>query len=293
MIKITMKLSRFVLVCSLAAAPITARVHASPPDGYLTEPACGLVEPVGIGVSLPIAPVEGDRSAPRRVLPADMRRSEIEQRIGQWLDRHLRNPDRLRVVCTPAGDGWKSGAFDQIAIDVRGGKLDMVPLSSGKLRLKNVVIDLPRLFTDGEVVITSSGPAEAHLEVSEEGLNSVLADKAEKLKVEQPHIELRDGLVEFSGRMKTLVIKNDVVTAGRFEIVDGAKLNYLPTRLKVGYLALPGAALAALARRFNPIVELARLKPIQGLSFQLERVTVVEGRIILETANGAEIARAR
>lgn len=290
MIKIAMRTSVFVLTSLLAATT----VGAAPPDGYLSGPAFGLAQPIGIGVSLPVSQVEDDEieePLPLREVPSDVRLEEIEQRLGAWLDRKLRNPEKIKVTCAHSGESWRAGHFDEIAVRLEGGKLDMVPVSTGTMRMTNVTIDLPRLFSDGEVVITSKAVAEAHLEVTQDGLNAVLEKKAKRLRVETPHIELADGQVQFTGRMKTLLIKNDVMTAGRFEISDGAKLNFFPTRLKVGYLPLPGAALSALARRFNPIVDLARLKPIRGITFQLERVTVVAGKLILETANGSRIAK--
>jgi hypothetical protein len=119
-----------------------------------------------------------------------------------------------------------------------------------------------------------------------------MTKKAEKLNVERPHIALGDGEVRFSARMRTLIIKNDVVTSGRFEIASGGKLNFHPTSLKVGYLPLPNAALRALANRFNPIMELTRLKPIKGISFAFERVIVGDGVMALETAQGSELATA-
>lgn len=289
---VSMRSLPFVFACCLTSSALCA----GPPDGYLSTPGCGLAEPVGIGVSLPLAQARDaafrvPRAGGRRI-PHDLRIEEIEQRIGAWLDRKLRYPDRLSVRCSRTGDGWRSGHFERIAIEVVGGKLDIVPLAAGRLRLRNVDIDLARLFADGEVLIAGSAPAEAHLEVTAEGLNHVLSRKARRLRVETPCIELLDGQVHFSGRMRTLLIKNDVVTSGRFEIASGAKLNFFPSRLKVGYLPLPGAALGALARRFNPIVDLTRLKPLKGISFRLERVTVAPGRMILETANGSLIAKA-
>jgi hypothetical protein len=255
---------------------------ATPPDGYLGGSDCAM-PPVGVGVSLPV-PMERARSGP----PADITRDEIEQRLGMWLDRKLRYPDTLRV--RTHGDGWKVGQFDRIDVEVEGGKLDVVPLAYAKITFHGVAVDLAQLFSRGEVELSGRTPVEAHLELSEEGLNQVLARKAHRLRVDAPRIELEDGQVHFSGRMKTFVIKNDVLTSGRFTI-NGSGLHYLPSALKVGYLPLPQAALNALARRFNPIVDLGRLKPLKGLAFHLDRVAIEGERLILETAGGARIAK--
>ena len=271
------------VVFLVAACAGASALFAAPPDGYLSEAACGLAEPVGAGLSLPL-PSE------RRVtqVPADLKVEEVEQRIGAWLDRKLHYPEHVRVHCS-RGPGLADGHFDEIRIEIKGGQLDFVPLASGVLRLAPVDIDIPRLWRDSQVDIRGTSFAEAHLEVSEQGLNDVMLKKAEDLKVERPHIALGDGTVRFSARMRTLVIKNDVMTAGRFELTDG-HLNFHPTALKVGFIPLPGAALSALARRFNPILEVKDIHPIKGIAFQLERVVVLPGKLILETSRGDQIA---
>lgn len=263
----------FLLACSTALA--------APPDGYLSGPTCGLAEPVGVGISLPL-----------HVEPADVKVEDIEQRIGAWLDRKLHYPDDVTVHCA-RGPENALGRFSSIEVDVRGGMLDMVPLKGGRLKLTGVTIDLGRLWKTGDVEIIGTSPAEAHLEVTEEGLNDVMTKKAEKLNVERPHIALAHDEVRFSARMRTLIIKNDVVTAGRFEIATGGKLNFHPTSLKVGFLPLPNAALRALANRFNPIMELTRLKPLKGISFAFERVIVEPGVMALETAQGDQLVSAK
>src|SRR5262249_20808969 len=111
----SMRTLLFLFACSVAIA--------APPDGYLSDATCGLAEPVGVGISLPI-----------HVEPAEIKVEDIEQRIGAWLDRKLHYPEDVKVHCSH-GPEAALGRFATIEVEVRGGTLDMVPLKSGRLKL--------------------------------------------------------------------------------------------------------------------------------------------------------------
>jgi hypothetical protein len=214
----------------------------------------------------------------------------VEQRLAAYFDFQFHHPTAIRVQVHPTTPGsWRSGDLGTVELALRGGALDMVPLETGRLSFRGVRVDLSRLLEHGQMRVIGNCAAQGKLVITGTGLDSAIRSRAKELKIDEPHLSIRGDLVCFSALVKTVVIRNRVSTAGRFEIDEASHLVYHPTRLTVGVLPLPGVALRAIARRINPLADVSRLHTIPGVKVNITRLVVADSRLTLETEGGASL----
>ena len=159
-----------------------------------------------------------------------------------------------------AGAHWEKGELGAVEVEMEGGQLDMVPMEHARLSFHDVKVDAPLLLEQGKLRTIGTCTARGQLIVAGTGLDAAIKSRAKDLKIEEPHLVVRGDLVCFSALVKTLIIKNRVSTAGRFEIDELGHLVYHPQRLTVGILPLPSIALNAIARRINPLADVSNLR---------------------------------
>jgi hypothetical protein len=253
---------------TLAQLAIASPLLAIGPDGYLTGPDCALGQPVGAGVSL----------------PPPVTLSDLEHRIGEALDRTFRHPDQLKVKPVPEPDApLSAGKFRRVEVEFTGGALDILPVVKARFIFENVSLDLPLLYQKGELHLTGKTPVEARLITDEAGINQALMRRAKKLKVEDPRITLRHGAVQFSGKIKTFVIKNRIATDGAFQVQPVGKICFIPRRLSVGVMPVPHSIVSSLAHKINPVVEISHLRGLGDLTLNVTRIAVANHQLVIET----------
>jgi hypothetical protein len=298
--------SRFALLLTvvvLAAAGATCA--AAPPDGYLSGPSCALGQPVGVGPALliphasPAKPGSQSSRPPAAVASdpggnsarfAGVTLAEVEQRLAAYLDRAFRHPDALSVqAVAPEGVAPAAGLLEAVHVEIRGGKLDVLPVTHARFRFQDVKLDVPLLVERGDVELAGTSPVEARVVVSEAGLNEALNRRRDHLAIDAPRVEIRDGQVRFSGRLRSRLASASFSTAGTFRLVRGGLLHFVPSRFTVGFLRVPGIALSTIARSINPILDLSRFRCWRGVAFQPGRVLVEGNTLVIESAGAGRL----
>lgn len=112
-------------------------------------------------------------------------------------------------------------------------------------------------FTAQPFRLKSVGHCRLSAAVTESAINAYLdARPTRASRFQFTRVELLDGAVRVSGRLKTPLVGIPASATGRLDVHDG-QLDFIPTDLRVAGIDLPTWLTDELAERVNPLVDLS------------------------------------
>jgi len=138
---------------------------------------------------------------------------------------------------------------------VEGLKFRNLELSFGRTE-----ISLSALLNEGKVrILKSETGSVVDMEITEGDLNTFLRNEAERLKIQEPLVELREeGNLLFRGRCHWWFADASFSTLGKFELRGDKEIHFTPSRVAISEMSMPSFMVAKLVRRINPILSLQK-----------------------------------
>jgi hypothetical protein len=202
----------------------------------------------------------GARLDPSSVIEAVLGSPErLEGALEVAFGAMLGNPSRLAVELgrgTPAER--LRGYFRRIRVSFENGALDQLKVSRAVLEATEVHYDLHALLAGEAPLPRRVGETRLAVQIEQEAMNAILDAKRASLGVRNPKVKLLDGALQFSGGIRLLFLNSQIQVRGALDVRNGHQVHFRPHRLEVSRIRLPGAVVRGIARRFNPVVDLAR-----------------------------------
>ena len=190
---------------------------------------------------------------------------EFRDQVKNVLLSYVQNPRDVRVEIAPTTQPQLQRAFfPHIVFEFRDGDFDTGRVRHLLVDMRDVQLSFEDVLLWDRIRFVNQGKIEYICEIAEEDLNSAIFKSAESQKKKSnfrnAHIELRNGSMRLSGRVSHALGSTNVRVDGTMKVVEGNKINFLPTALKLSILPLPGFVAREIFSRINPIADLARLK---------------------------------
>ena len=175
-----------------------------------------------------------------RVRITDTFRCEnLQVTVVPYADQNLTNQGRFHSITVRADSASRSG-------------IAMKPLY---IKALDVVVDMPKLFAaDPKVDTKSRGKTQLHIEINEDDLTEGLRQAQDVI----PDLaaSLKGGQITLTGTYRMLV-GNKFKMAGKLKVVDGAKINFVPTAVKVNGIPIPVSGVKVVLAKINPLLDLS------------------------------------
>ncbi|MBI4840530.1 MAG: DUF2993 domain-containing protein [candidate division NC10 bacterium] len=214
----------------------------------------------------PLKPAEALRQK-YQLTPATLKRSifkivnedpdGLRQTVGAVLKAYVEAPREFDVELAPTNRfDLMQGSFSWVKLSMSGGLFEKIGISHAAVELTNAVLDMGELLLADRLRLRSYRSLEFLVEVSEAELNRFVFAEAKSPSVQFPKVELKNGTIRVSAHVRSF---GKVALEGAFEVVEGSKINFVPSSLRVGILPLPGFVTRALLNRVNPVADLTKL----------------------------------
>ena len=158
----------------------------------------------------------------------------LQVSVVPYADQNLTNQGRFHSNTVRADSASRSG-------------IAMKPLY--------IVVDMSKLFAaDPKVDTKSRGKTQLHIEINEEDLTEGLRQAQDVI----PDLaaSLNGGQITLTGTYRMLV-GNKFKMAGKLKVVDGAKINFVPTAVKVNGIPVPVSGVKVVLAKINPLLDLS------------------------------------
>lgn len=247
----------------------------------------GLAVLLAAGLSIPTGwtAEAGAEAGDGTVFETMVRKPEVfRRRLEESFAKLLGSPRTLTLEYdAPRLSERLGGRFRRIAVAFEGGAIDLLRIKSARLEALDVGYDLEGLLAGRTFLPRSVGSTRIDLTVEEDALNAAAQTSKGRLGVEGPRFDLRQGEIVFSGRIKLLFMKNQLRLVGRLETAGGSQIHFRPSDVEVSRLSLPGFLVSALARRFNPVLDLSRAAFWKTFRAKLGALELTPGLLRLRT----------
>ncbi len=195
-----------------------------------------------------------------KILADDPNRMRLH--LEQVMYSYVQNPREVRVEIAPTTPAQLlEGFFPRIQFEFRDGLFDSGQVSHLVVDMRNVKLSYEELLLNDRIRFVDQGKVDYLCEVSEEQLNHAIFEQGgKKMNVKNPKIELRNGSIRFSGRVKHGLGSTNVRVDGSMKVVDGTKIFFQPSSMKLSILPMPGFVAREIFSHLNPIADLSRLQ---------------------------------
>ncbi|MBW7874527.1 MAG: DUF2993 domain-containing protein [Candidatus Cloacimonetes bacterium] len=146
------------------------------------------------------------------------------------------------------------GQVSRVHIRTQRAMVKNVMIDFGEFILHDPRIDMDQLYEHHKLRVLSMGKSDFKIRILEEDMNSSIRKK--RLQIQEPQIRFLDDQLYFRARFQTLFIKSLVETQGQFEIRDQNQIYFVPNRIKLNRIPLPGFVKRSLTDKINPILDL-------------------------------------
>jgi hypothetical protein len=200
----------------------------------------------------------------------------VEKKVRSRLNELLNAPEELNVKFSKA-EGPDKSWFDTIEIKVRNSVFDDLNIAKARFFFRDAKVEVISLFRGEKMKIEPGYRADLRIEITEADLNKFVKVKSEKIKVSNPLIKFKDGAIELTGSTKYMFAKIEFKGIGSFRIEKGNVIHFIPRKLTVNKLKMPGYVLKSIIKKINPILDMNRF-PFKTV---LRSIDVKDGKLVI------------
>lgn len=200
--------------------------------------------------------------------------------IGLKLDiamrKQLENPASLTIEIDYIDVKSASvGKLARVFIDTSRGQADGLVLHHAKTEFLEVQLDTTKLIKEEKIDTISVKSINMDVIILEPDLNAFLADRAAKIRVRNPAVQLGTDSMRLSGSTKYGIMRVDFWAEGSLSVKDRREIWFHARKMKLNRMTMPRAFVGSIVRKINPILDLQKL-PFQ---LNLEEILVKQGMI--------------
>lgn len=185
----------------------------------------------------------------------------VREHLRKVFLSYVEKPEEVKVDVAPTTkEQMVAGRFPRIVFEFRRGLFESILVEHLYSEFVDCELNYLELLVHDRIRLLKQGRIDYFTEIHEPDLNKAIFNSSKKMNVRNPRLELRDGSLTFSGRVKHALGSNYVRVDGTMRLVDKTKIHFQPNGLKVGVLPLPGFVAREVFQRINPVADLTKLK---------------------------------
>jgi hypothetical protein len=200
---------------------------------------------------------------------------DVAQRLREKITGTGWEVQNLEITVVPYSDrDTNAGRFRTITVRADYAAQAGIAMRPMYVKGADVVLDMGKLFGPEFTVDTKyRGQTEIYVVLYENDLNKGLR-LAQKV-VPDLTATLQSGLITLTGTYK-FVMGNKFRMSGKLQVVDGSRINFVPTAAKVNGIPIPVSGVKILLSRLNPILDLSEVI----MQPRLTSLTVEDGKLV-------------
>jgi len=173
---------------------------------------------------------------------------------------YIEQPEKILIDLAPTSRfDLLQGNFSRIRFEFTSGKFEGILVNRTEVDIGRPVINLFELLLHDRLRFRAQGPVDFLVEISEAELNRSIFSGTKGHTLIDPHVQLRDGSIRFSAKVRYGLGTTSIRVDGSFKLVQGTQIHFVPSGLKVSILPIPGFVARQVFDRLNPIADLSRV----------------------------------
>lgn len=205
--------------------------------------------------------------------------SEVQQAFRKGMQEFLKGGDSIRIrFFASSRDEIFSGHFRQVEVLFRDNMLqgmESLNIKRGRAIFRGVKFNLSELILDGKLVIKSIDSVKFNFRLKEDDINNYLVAEQKRINLRNPKIELKDGAMIFSAKVRNRFFSARVRTEGNFEVrPDGRSVDFKASRVRLNSLKIPGFVTGQIVNRINPVLKLDKFPLMDLIPVKLNKIEI-------------------
>jgi len=205
----------------------------------------------------------------------------IDAQLKSVLTTVLNHPEKIEINFfnpVPADD-LSTVRYETVEVFLKGASFDNLRIDTASIILKNIELEVYRLFRDGRVKVVSQGEVLANISIIQSDLNSYLVKKSESIKVRKPYARMEKDELAIGGVFKYGLFVIDFGATGVFKIVENNKIFFDLKKMSINSLKMSRSFLRTVVDKINPILSLDRFP----FKLVMKSIYIKEGRLIFSS----------
>lgn len=183
----------------------------------------------------------------------------LKQKLEEAMRLVVKDPKILDITLVEFDTASTShGHLKQVMVKTEGGEIDGLILHKASFDFQDVQLDTTKLVREAKIDTISVCNIDMDVIITESDLNTFLGEKARKIKVDNPKVELATGQLILSGSTKYSFVKVSFWATGYFDVKDSKQIWFHSKRLKLNSMTMPRAFVGNIIKRINPVLNLEK-----------------------------------
>ncbi|HEY9071281.1 MAG TPA: DUF2993 domain-containing protein [Candidatus Ozemobacteraceae bacterium] len=185
--------------------------------------------------------------------------SLLKQKLEEAMRAVVKNPKLLDITLVEFDPASTStGRLKQVMVRTEGGEVDGLILHKASFDFQDVQLDTTKLMQETKIDTIRVCNIDMDVIILESDLNPYLGEKARKIKVDNPRVEIGDGEIKLSGSTKYSLVKVNFWASGNFEVKDSKQIWFHARKMKLNSMTMPRAFVGSIIKRINPVLNLEK-----------------------------------
>jgi hypothetical protein len=206
----------------------------------------------------------------------------VRDALREAISEFVQSDEDFQLLVFPTlAEELAAGRLSRVEISFRGGEiqgLEGLKVRRGRVVATDLSFDLEKLLLEKKLKVDKVGSMQFRVRVDEEDINSYLSSGRRNLNLDQPQLDIKEGRIQFSARVRTLFFSSRVMTEGSFELnKEKQTIDFRATQLKMNSIGVPRFALGSIVSKINPVLRLKNFSLVGLLSLNLEEIQIGDG----------------
>lgn len=228
-----------------------------------TAPMTFTPAPTVASTSIPTATCSGRLASwtPDPAVTAELASSPqlLKQKLEEAMRVVVKDPKLLDIQIVEYDPSYTArGRLKQVTVNTEGGEVDGLILHHASFDFEDVQLDTTKLIREAKIDTIAVCNIDMDVLILESDMNVYLGEKARKIKVDNPRVELATGQLRLSGSTKYSLVKVNFWATGNFEVRDSQQIWFHANKLKLNSMSMPRAFVGTIIKRINPVLNLEK-----------------------------------
>ncbi len=183
----------------------------------------------------------------------------LKQKLDEAMRLVVKAPKLLDIQIMEYSPEYTSrGRLKQVIVKTEGGEVDGLILHRASFDFDDVQLDTTKLLREAKIDTIAVCNIDMDVLILESDMNAYLGEKARKIKVDNPRVELATGQLILSGSTKYSLVKVNFWATGNFEVRNSQQIWFHARKMKLNSMSMPRAFIGTIIKRINPVLNLEK-----------------------------------
>ena len=204
---------------------------------------------------------------------------EVQEAFRKGMQEFLKGGKSIRIrFFASSREEIFSGHFRQVEVLFRDNMLqgmESLNIKRGRAVFRGVNFDISRLILDSKLIIESIDSVKFNFRLKEDDINNYLVAEQKRINLRNPKIELKNGAMVFSAKVRNRFFSARVRTEGKFKVrPDGRSVDFKASRVRLNSLKIPGFVTGQIVNRINPVLKLDKFPLMELIPVKLNKIKI-------------------